>query len=161
MTRWWSWPSSSVSTTARIFWICNCFLIGKSPDSLSKGSRMFNPAPKGYMQTCRYRLQLRSRSLFYVAKRCKQIGRRKLMTSDNICDILVSEKKQQSIQHTKSLFNNKWIRFSNAASLIWLAAFLRIPSATQEMLRIILFWEVFALCDEKCSSAPNWNVVNI
>ena len=58
-------------------------------------------------------------------------------------------------------WQNKWICFFTQQVLIGLAAFLRIWPAMQEMSRIILFWEVFSHCDEKCSSAPNWNVINI
>ena len=53
--------------------------------------------------------------LVYVAKRRKQSGGLLLMTSDNICVILVPEKKQQSLRNTKNYLITCEYSLSNAA----------------------------------------------
>ena len=53
--------------------------------------------------------------LFLMAKRRKQSGGLLLMTSDNICDILVPEKKQQSLRHMKNYLITCEYGLSNAA----------------------------------------------
>ena len=83
------------------------------------------------------------------------------MTSDNICDILVPEKKQQSLRTQKNRLITSEYGLANAASLIRLAAFLHIPSAPREMSRIFLFWEVFGLCDEIRAIGHDGNVIYI
>ena len=72
------------------------------------------------------------------------------MTSDNICDILVPEKKQQSLRHMKNYLITCEYGLSNAAGFErTCCVFCVFGPKCKKMSRISLFWEVFGLCDEK------------